>query len=123
LFKKYSFVGKFPKIVFKYCVFLNLAKRLSEKQKEEIKINFLDNQSVEILSEKFKCTKTTIIRNLKKSLGEKKYKEILNRLNEPLDIEGENFLENDNKQTFEENIIKKTDDTSIGISNEVLGYD
>ncbi len=97
---------------------MNLAKRLSEKQKEEIKINFLDNQSVEILSEKFNCTKTTIIRNLKKSLGEKKYKEILNRLNEPLDIEGEDFLENDNKQTFEENIIKKTDDTSIGISNE-----
>ena len=95
-----------------------MAKRLSEKQKEEIKINFLDNQSVEILSEKFNCTKTTIIRNLKKSLGEKKYKEILNRLNEPFDIEGENFLEKDNKQTFEENIIKKTDDTSIGISNE-----
>ena len=95
-----------------------MAKRLSEKQKEEIKINFLDNQSVEILSEKFNCTKTTIIRNLKKSLGEKKYKEILNRLNEPFDIEGENFLENDNKQTFEENIIKKTEDTSIGVSNE-----
>ena len=95
-----------------------MAKRLSEKQKEEIKINFLDNQSVEILSEKFNCTKTTIIRNLKKSLGEKKYKEILNRLNEPFDIEGENFLENDNKQTFEENIIKKTEDTSIDISNE-----
>ena len=95
-----------------------MAKRLSEKQKEEIKINFLDNQSVEILSEKFNCTKTTIIRNLKKSLGEKKYKEILNRSNEPFDIEGENLLENDNKQTFEENIIKKTDDTSIGISNE-----
>ncbi len=95
-----------------------MAKRLSEKQKEEIKINFLDNQSVEILSEKFNCTKTTIIRNLKKSLGEKKYKEILNRLNEPFDVEGENLLENDNKQTFEENIIKKTEDTSIGISNE-----
>ncbi|MBO6972323.1 MAG: hypothetical protein JJ843_00670 [Prochlorococcus marinus CUG1434] len=95
-----------------------MAKRLSEKQKEEIKINFLDNQSLEILSEKFNCTKTTIIRNLKKSLGEKKYKEILNRLNEPFDIEGENFLENDNKQTFEENIIKKTEDTSIDISNE-----
>ena len=95
-----------------------MAKRLSEKQKEEIKINFLDNQSVEILSEKFNCTKTTIIRNLKKSLGEKKYKEILNRLNEPFDVEGENLLENDNKQNFEENIIKKTEDTSIGISNE-----
>ena len=95
-----------------------MAKRLSEKQKEEIKINFLDNQSVEILSEKFNCTKTTIIRNLKKSLGEKKYKEILNRLNEPFDVEGENLLEKDNKQTFEDNIIKKTEDTSIGISNE-----
>ena len=97
---------------------MNLAKRLTEKQKEEIKINFLANQSVEFLSEKFNCTKTTIIRNLKKSLGEKKYKEILNRLNEPFDTEGENLLENDNKQTFEENIIKKTEDTSIGISNE-----
>jgi len=53
-----------------------LAKRLTEKQKEEIKINFLDNQSVEFLSEKFNCTKMTIIRNLKKSLGEIKYKEI-----------------------------------------------
>ena len=95
-----------------------MAKRLTEKQKEEIKINFLDNQSVEILSEKFNCTKTTIIRNLKKSLGEKKYKEILNRLNEQFDIEGENLLENDNKQTFEDNIIKKTEDTSIDISNE-----
>ena len=57
-----------------------MAKRLTEKQKEEIKINFLDHQSVEFLSEKFKCTKTTIIRNLKKSLGEKKYKEISQKI-------------------------------------------
>ena len=84
-----------------------MAKRLTEKQKEEIKINFLDNQSVEFLSEKFNCTKTTIIRNLKKSLGEKKYKEILNRLNATFDIKDEKLLENDNKQTFEKNIIKK----------------
>ena len=94
-----------------------MAKRLTEKQKEEIKINFLANQSVELLSEKFNCTKTTIIRNLKKSLGEKKYEEILNRLNTPFDIKNEKLLENDNKQTFEKNIIKKTDDDSIGISN------
>ena len=96
-----------------------MAKRITEKQKEEIKINFLDNQSVEHLSEKFNCSKTTIIRNLKKSLGEKKYKEIINRLNaSQFDIKNEKLLENDIKQTFEKNIIKKTDDTSIGISNE-----
>ena len=99
---------------------MNLAKRLTEKQKEEIKINFLDNQSVEFLSEKFNCTKTTIIRNLKKSLGEIKYKEILNRLNATFDLKNENLLENDNQQINEKNKINKTDDTSIsiGISNE-----
>ena len=55
-------------------IFFNLAKRLTEKQKEEIKINFLDNQSVDFLSEKFNCTKTTIIRNLKKALEKKNIK-------------------------------------------------
>jgi hypothetical protein len=97
-----------------------LAKRLTEKQKEEIKINFLDNQSVDLLSEKFKCTKTTIIRNLKKSLGEIKYKEILNRLNATFDLKNENLLVNDNQQINEKNKINKTDDTSISIniSNE-----
>ena len=99
---------------------MNLAKRLTEKQKEEIKINFLDNQSVEFLSEKFNCTKTTIIRNLKKSLGEIKYKEILNRLNATFDLKNENLLVNDNQQINEKNKINKSEDTSIsiGISNE-----
>ncbi len=99
---------------------MNLAKRLTEKQKEEIKINFLDNKSVEFLSEKFNCTKTTIIRNLKKSLGEIKYNEILNRLNATFDLKNKNLLENDNQQINEKNKINKSDDTSIsiGISNE-----
>ena len=56
-----------------------MAKRLTEKQKEEIKINFLDNQSIDNLSEKFNCSKTTIIRNLKKNLGELKYKELIRK--------------------------------------------
>ena len=99
---------------------MNLAKRLTEKQKEEIKINFLDNQSVELLSEKFNCTKTTIIRNLKKSLGEIKYKETLNKLNATFDLKNEKLLENDNQQFNVKNKINKTDDTSISIdiSNE-----
>ena len=97
-----------------------MAKRLTEKQKEEIKINFLDNQSLDFLSEKFNCTKTTIIRNLKKSLGEIKYKEILNRLNSTLDTKDENLIANDNQLINEKNKINKLDDTSISIgrSNE-----
>ncbi len=92
-----------------------MAKRLTEKQKEEIKINFLDKQSVEFLSEKFNCTKTTIIRNLKKSLGEIKYKEILNRLNTTFDTKDGKLLENDNQLTNEKNKINKPDHTSVSI--------
>ena len=101
-------------------VLFNLAKRLTEKQKEEIKINFLDNQSVEFLSEKFNCTKTTIIRNLKKSLGEIKYKEILNKLNETFHFKDEKLLENDNEPIYEKSIKNKFDNNSISIgrSNE-----
>ena len=97
-----------------------MAKRLTEKQKEEIKINFLDNQSIDNLSEKFICSKTTIIRNLKKSLGEKKYKEILNRSNPTLDIEDDKLAKNEIQQTYETNKINKTYDTStsLGRSNE-----
>jgi len=97
-----------------------LAKRLTEKQKEEIKINFLDNQSIDNLSEKFNCSKTTIIRNLKKNLGEKKYKEILNRSNPTLDLDDDKLAENEIQQTYETNKINKTYDTStsLGRSNE-----
>ena len=97
-----------------------MAKRLTEKQKEEIKINFLDNKSIENLCEKFICSKTTIIRNLKKSLGEKKYKEILNRSNPTLDIEDDKLAESEIQQTYETNKINKTYDTSksLGRSNE-----
>ena len=98
-----------------------MAKRLTEKQKEEIKINFLDKKSVDFLSEKFNCSKNTIIRNLKKSLGEIKYKEILNTLNPTFDTKDEKLLKNNNQLTNEKNTINRSDVTSIssiGRSNE-----
>ena len=54
-----------------------MTKRLTEKQREEIKISFTKGKSIEFLSEKFKCTRLTITRNLKKDLGELEYKEFL----------------------------------------------
>ena len=54
-----------------------MAKRLTEKQIEEIVKLFISGISIEQLSEQFNCTKLTISRNLKKSLGEIKYKEFL----------------------------------------------
>ena len=54
-----------------------MAKRLTAKQKDEIVKYFFDGEAVEILSQRFECTKLTIIRNLKKSLGEKKFNQII----------------------------------------------
>jgi len=54
-----------------------LTKRLSEKQKEEIVQSFKSGKAIDVLSEKYACTVPTIIRNLKKRLGDSKYKELL----------------------------------------------
>ena len=56
-----------------------MAKRLSEKNKEEISQGFKDGKSIDVLSKDFNCNKLTIIRNLKKNLGEAKYKELINK--------------------------------------------
>ena len=56
---------------------LILTKRLTEKQKEEIVKSFKSGKAINLLSEKYACTDLTIIRNLKKILGDSKYKEFL----------------------------------------------
>ncbi len=53
-----------------------MAKRITEKQKKEISQLFESGESIESLSRKYNCNKLTIIRNLKKNIGEKKYKEL-----------------------------------------------
>ena len=53
-----------------------MAKRLTEKQKNEIAENFKNGKTIEVLSEDFNCTILTITRNLKKNLGEIIFKEL-----------------------------------------------
>ena len=54
-----------------------MTKKLSEKQINDIVQNFENNKkTIDVLSQEFNCTKSTVIRNLKKSLGELKYKEL-----------------------------------------------
>ena len=95
-----------------------MAKKLSEEQKEEMKMNFLDSQSIENLSKKFSCTKSTIIRNLKKSLGEIKYKEILNNFNSSLSVSEEILPAVYKQQTTDNNKNNDEDDFSIARSLE-----
>ncbi len=53
-----------------------MAKRLTEKQKDEIVKLFISGTNIEQLSIKYSCTKLTIVRNLKIKLGENNYKEL-----------------------------------------------
>ena len=56
-----------------------MAKRLTEKQKSEIAEFFKNGKTIEVLSEEFNCTTLTIARNLKKNIGEIRYKELLEK--------------------------------------------
>jgi len=58
--------------------FFILAKRLTKDQKKEIKDSFSQGESIDDLSKIHQCTKTTIIRNLKKDFGDKHFKELFN---------------------------------------------
>ena len=56
-----------------------MTKRLTEKQKEEIVESFKSGLDIDTLAQENNCTNLTIIRNLKKNLGELKYKELINK--------------------------------------------
>ena len=60
-------------------LFKILAKRLTEIEKNEIKTLFINGEGLEFLMHKFEVSKLTIIRNLKKLLGENDYKNFLNK--------------------------------------------
>lgn len=101
-----------------------MAKRLTERQKDEIVKLFISGSLIEQLSKQFNCTKLTISRNLKKKLGENNYKqfslkskpnnelkdnknqdkECLNRNKKVMEFENidENFQSTSNKQVEEE---------------------
>ncbi len=101
-----------------------MAKRLTEKQKDEIVKLFISGINIEQLSNQFNCTKLTISRNLKKNLGDSNYRELaiksksnnefkdnknqkinyLNKNNIDIKIEAndENFQEISNKKVEED---------------------
>ncbi|MDC3164261.1 hypothetical protein OA610_01585 [Prochlorococcus sp. AH-716-F13] len=56
-----------------------MAKRLTENQIKEIVKSFEAGKAIDVLFQEFNCTKLTVVRNLKKNLGEFKYKELINK--------------------------------------------
>ena len=82
-----------------------MAKRLSDIQKKEIIKLFIDGKTIEDLAISFNCTKLTISRNLKKEIGEKKFKEFTNKrklldLNNELNEVNEFVIVDDLEENF-----------------------
>ena len=82
-----------------------MAKRLTEIEKEQIVSKFTNGESIDDLSINFKFTKLTISRNLIKILGEKKYKEFLEK--NKSSKENKKHITFENKSEFDQNIIKE----------------
>ena len=81
-----------------------MTKRLSEGQKKELVENFKSGKSIDVLSKEFNCTKSTISRNLKKNLGDIKYKELIQKNKSSKE-------KNIGKKKYNNNFLdKKTDD-------------
>ena len=79
-----------------------MAKRLTENQKKIIINSFKNGETIEDLSKEFKCTNSTIIRNLKKDLGETNYKELTKK-----------SKNSGQKNNFNENKIIEAKDTDV----------
>ena len=58
-----------------------MPKKLSESQKKEMINSFSNGISIDQLSERYKITKTTITRHLKKEIDEKQFKRIIEKNN------------------------------------------
>tara|TARA_Y100000739_G_scaffold193595_1_gene174468 strand:+ start:159 stop:803 length:645 start_codon:yes stop_codon:yes gene_type:complete len=94
-----------------------LAKRLTEKQKEEIIKSFTCGKTIEFLSVEFSCTKSTIIRNLKRNLGELSYKEFIikNKKSKENTINEINTTINNNSE-IKKSIDKRNEEDSFPVS-------
>ena len=86
-----------------------MPKRLTAKQKEEIVISFKSGTDIESLSQEYCCSNSTIIRNLKKNLGELTYKKLINKT-KPLKEKSETKINQTNnflKINFDNEDVKK----------------
>ena len=99
-----------------------MAKRLSEKDINNIAQYFINGKNIEELAKKFQCTRETIIRNLKKNLGNEKYKELIDSTknkyrNKSLETKNElTFAKNEtiySSQSLEESFLEMSKFTEI----------
>jgi len=95
-----------------------LAKRLTEKQKEEIIKLFTSGISIENLSKKFNCTPLTISRNLKKKIDEEKYQELILKSKKPI-----KSLDNKKQMSNPQSIIQQKNKNQTTYRNDDMFLD
>ena len=97
-----------------------MAKRLTAKEKKEIIKTFTEGNSIDSLSKNFNCTKSTIIRNLKKELGEKEYSDLNNAIKPKKEND---IIKNENNDTFNAQFKKQTPKKDLSVSKNVTESD
>tara|TARA_B100000242_G_scaffold95371_1_gene65196 strand:- start:3559 stop:4227 length:669 start_codon:yes stop_codon:yes gene_type:complete len=95
-----------------------LAKRLTVSQKEQISKSFIKGESVISLSQKFNFSKLTIIRNLKNTIGDEKYK-YLNKINNDKENKN-NFISH---ERFKDSNTITKNDTSETIKSSTNSFE
>ena len=98
-----------------------MAKRLTHKEKDEIIESFKSGADIYELSEKYDCTNSTIIRNLKKTLGESKYKDLFNKgkLKKTRSKNNKNQTNASLKTNFDDEDLKNNSNVSITLNENL----
>jgi len=98
-----------------------LAKRLTHKERDEILESFKSGADIYGLSEKYDCTNSTIIRNLKKTLGESKYKDLFNKskLKKTKSKTNKNQTNESTKTNFDDEDLKNNSNCPITLNENV----
>ena len=95
-----------------------MAKRLTEKQKEEIIKLFTSGINIENLSKKFNCTQLTISRNLKKKIDHEKYQELILKSKKPI-----KSLDNKKQMSNPQSIIQQKNKNQTTYRNDDIFLD
>ena len=102
-----------------------MAKRLTETQIKEIITSFSGGKSIDALAEKFKCSKLTISRNLKKNISESTYKDLIikNKFSEQNSFNNKkikNLTEKDSASASQDNYFESSSFFEITPLNEEI---
>ena len=102
-----------------------MTKRLTEKQKEEIVKSFESGLSIHVLSQKYNYSNSTIIRNLKKNLGELKYKEFFNKRKSSIkkSITNKNQTNDFKNKDFDSDDLRKDSNNSQVLNENITSSD